>query len=63
MNGPECVNRQMKSWGISERKLKELCKLLNEWYIANFFLFIGGVFLGFTNHVSFIGFPKQGYLH
>jgi hypothetical protein len=53
INGPECVNRQMESWGTSESKLKELCILLNKWYITNFFLFIG-VLLGCTNHCMFL---------
>lgn len=30
------VNRQMKIWGTSSRKQKELSKMLDEWYLFSF---------------------------
>jgi hypothetical protein len=35
----------MKKWGTSTRKMEELCELLDQWYITNFFFFIGGIVL------------------
>lgn len=34
----QCVGRQMKNWGTSAGKQKELSKMLDEWYIAATFL-------------------------
>ena len=62
INGPECVNSQMENWGTSVSKQKELCKLLDEWYITNFFLFVHRIFFFYkTAYVSFnlIGLPNK----
>lgn len=41
INVPECIHRQMKNWGTSASKQKELSKMLDEWYlITTFILFI-----------------------